>query len=59
MKRKQQRGPSSMVSAAISPLAKLLLKLNPEDLERAKAMAINQIKSISVPEQQEDESESE
>jgi hypothetical protein len=48
-----------MVSAAISPLAKLLLKLNPEDLERAKAMAINQIKSISVPEQQEDESESE
>ena len=59
LKRKQQRGPSSMVSAAISPLAKLLLKLNPEDLERAKAMAINQIKSISVPEQQEDESESE
>jgi len=54
LKRKQQRGPSSMVSAAISPLAKLLLKLNPEDLERAKAMAINQIKSINVPEEESD-----
>jgi hypothetical protein len=47
-----------MVSAAISPLAKLLLKLNPEDLERAKAMAINQIKSINVPEEEESDSES-
>jgi hypothetical protein len=52
LKRKQERGPSSMVSAAISPLAKLLLKLNPEDLYRYKSMAINQIKSINVPEKE-------
>jgi hypothetical protein len=58
LKRKQERGPSSMVSAAISPLAKLLLKLNPEDLYRYKSMAINQIKSINVPEKEESDSES-
>lgn len=49
LKQKQQRGPNSMVSAAISPLAKLIAKLGPEDLERAKNIAIRQIKSINPP----------
>lgn len=56
LKQKKQRGPNSMVSAAISPLAKLIAKLDPEDLERAKNIAIRQIKSISAPEQTTDDS---
>lgn len=55
LKQKKQRGPNSMVSAAISPLAKLIAKLDPEDLERAKNIAIRQIKSISAPEQTTDD----
>ena len=50
LKQKQQRGPKSIVSAAISPLAKLLTKFAPEELERAKNLAIRQIKSIKLPE---------
>jgi len=55
LKQKKQRGPNSMVSAAISPLSKLIAKLDPEDLERAKNIAIRQIKSISAPEQTTDD----
>ena len=55
LKQKKQRGTNSMVSAAISPLAKLIAKLDPEDLERAKNIAIRQIKSISAPEQTTDD----
>ena len=58
LKQKQQKGPNSMVSAAISPLAKLIAKLGPEDLERAKNIAIRQIKSINPPQEKSD-SESE
>ena len=58
LKQKRQKGPNSMVSAAISPLAKLIAKLGPEDLERAKNIAIRQIKSINPPQEKSD-SESE
>ena len=49
LKQKQQRGPKSIVSAAISPLAKLITKFAPEELERAKNLAIRQIRSIKLP----------
>jgi translation initiation factor 2 beta subunit (eIF-2beta)/eIF-5 len=59
LKLKQQRGPSSLVSTALSPLAKLIAKLDPEDLERAKNIAIRQIKSIQAPEADQSDSNSE
>ena len=58
LKLKQQRGPASLVSTALSPLAKLIAKLDPEDLERAKNIAIRQIKSIQSPEADQSDSNS-
>lgn len=55
LKTKQEKGPSTLTQTAIAPLAAMIKKLSPEDAERAKKLAIRQIKNITIEAPAEDE----
>ena len=55
LKTKQEKGPSTLVQTAVAPLAAMIKKLSPEDAERAKKLAIRQIKNITIETPSEDE----
>ena len=55
LKTKQEKGPSTLTQTAIAPLASMIKKLSPEDAERAKKLAIRQIKNITIEAPAEDE----
>lgn len=55
LKTKQEKGPSTLTQTAIAPLAAMIKKLSPEDAERAKKLAIRQIKNITLEAPSEDE----
>jgi hypothetical protein len=48
LKTKQQKGPSTLIQTAIAPMAAMIKKLSPEDAERAKKLAIRQIRNITI-----------
>jgi len=55
LKKKQEKGPSTLVQTALSPLSAIIKNLDPKDLERAKKLAIRQIANIQAVDNSEEE----
>lgn len=55
LKKKQEKGPSTLVQTALSPLSAIIKNLDPKDLERAKKLAIRQIVNIQAVDNSEEE----